>query len=138
MQNKLESKIQNFALRWIYRLPRTLHSLGYHRELAPQPFLHHLQKERVVLLMHTIIQQTSPTYLRHLVSLRSQHCQGKNTRGSDHKLFVIRPNTKYMRNSLSYLGTDLWNKLGKEVKGLSTNQLKTVLKSNRDRNCYYS
>ena len=77
------------------------------------------RKHQKAVLMYKIYKGFAPTYLRELFTpVVDTH--DHNLRNCELNWKIPRPNTEYLKRSLSYDGAQLWNNLPSEIKNLQT------------------
>ena len=69
-------------------------------------------------MMYKTITDLGPEYLHW--SLFSQRHSAYNLRNSERSLSLYKPNTNYLKRSVSYSGAMLWNNLPKSLKNASS------------------
>ena len=76
-------------------------------------------RRELVLIMYSIINNISPSYLNKFVHNRPI-CQYGLRSNSSHTLHVPFPHTESFKKSLQYSGSQLWNKLPLNIKESQT------------------
>lgn len=115
LSDKLQ-KLQNRAARIITKLPFDT-SLNHLLSTLDWERLSLRREKQKALMMYKIINNLAPEYLQ---SLFSQHHSVYDTRNSEGRLALSKPNTNYLKRSFSYSGAMLWNKLPKNLKNASS------------------
>lgn len=115
LSDKLQ-KLQNRAARIITKLPFNT-SLNHLLSTLDWERLSLRREKQKAIMMYKIINNLAPEYLQ---SLFSQHHSVYDTRNSEGRLALSKPNTNYLKRSFSYSGAMLWNKLPKNLKNASS------------------
>ena len=84
------------------------------RELNWMSFGDRRTNQLKTLIFKTVNEQV-PEYLSKKIS-KANDIHSHNLRGSEHNLFIPRPNTNALKKSFGYRGAVLWNSLSQEAK----------------------
>ena len=113
LSQKLE-KLQNRAARIITGSDWDVRSVQILRELNWMSLGDRRTNQLKTLIFKTVNEQV-PEYLSKKFS-KANDIHSHNLRGSEHNLFIPRPNTNALKKSFGYRGAVLWNSLSQEAK----------------------
>lgn len=132
--NKLQC-VQNASARFIckahtthWRQVGSMHELLKERHILP---VNYRVLYKIALLCYKCLNNTAPSYLCNLISLKTQSSYSLRRNNDCYLLEVLkRPRYQKMENAFSYIGPSVWNSLPWNIRSVNNiNTFKTALKT---------